>query len=228
MLAEGASPGAGGPPRATSERASATIVGMATRRDPLAGVELLVIDGSNLLHALRGRSAEVGPAAAIVGRLRGVIPAETTIQLVFDGPPDRGLGTARIAAGLGVRYSGRRSADDVIVQLARDVLAVGAAGVLVVTDDRELGIRLRRSDARVIGTAWLIGRLGRARLSSPSPGRATPPAAAPGDLGGDGASKDEEASARLSWQPGRGATAKRGNPRRSPRRRSRTEPGTRG
>ena len=203
---------------------------MTTRRDPLAGVELLVVDGSNLLHALRGRASEVGPAAAIVGRLRGVIPGETSIQLVFDGPPDRGLSTARIASGLGVRYAGRRSADDVIVQIARDSHAAGsAASVLVVTDDRDLGARIRRWDAKVIGTAWLVGRLGRARLSSPSSGRAKPP---PEDatlgLGEAGSSKDEVPETRRPWQPGRGATTKRGNPRRTARRRSGADRGTPG
>jgi rRNA-processing protein FCF1 len=203
---------------------------MTTARDPLAGVDLLLVDGSNLLHAMRGESATVGAPAAVIGRLRGVIPASTAIQLVFDGPPDRGLGTARIASGVGVRYSGRRSADDVILQLARDRADIGnpEGSLLVVTDDRELGGRLRRWGARVIGTAWLIGRLGRARLSSPSAGRSKAPPE------GSEASEDVEAGddarspSKPAWQPGRGATVKRGNPRRAGRSRSGTHPWRRG
>jgi hypothetical protein len=209
---------------------------MTSARDPLAGVDLLVVDGSNLLHALRGESATVGPPAALIGRIRGVIPAGTAIQLVFDGPPDRGLGTARIASGVGVRYSGRRSADDVILQLARGRADAGQleGGLLVVTDDRELGGRLRRWAARVVGTAWLIGRLRRARLSSPSAGRPKAPVEAPtgpGDAaeGGQAKARDDERSpVRPAWQPGRGATAKRGNPRRAARSRSGTHPWRRG
>ena len=49
------------------------------------------------------------PPAALIGRLRGAIPAATTIELVFDGPPERGLRNERIAAGLVVRYSGGRT-----------------------------------------------------------------------------------------------------------------------
>ena len=44
-----------------------------------------------------GRAA---PPAALIGRLRGAIPAATTIELVFDGPPERGLRNERIAAGV--------------------------------------------------------------------------------------------------------------------------------
>lgn len=191
---------------------------MTTSRDPLAGVGLLVVDGSNLLHALRAAPSSDGgpvpPPAALIGRLRGVVPSAIEIQLVFDGPPERGLGSARIASGLSVRYSGRRTADEAILDTIRNRPAGGALveGTLVVTDDRELIRSVQRLGARAVGTEWLLRRLGRARLSSPGPGRSTPPAVsdAPDAQSGEDVSEPE----RRPWRPGRGATSKRGNPRR--------------
>jgi hypothetical protein len=42
------------------------------------------------------------PPAAVIGRLRGVIP-DTSIVLVFDGPTESGVRGERIAGGLTVR-----------------------------------------------------------------------------------------------------------------------------
>ena len=109
-------------------------------RNPLAATRRLVVDGTNLLHAL-SKTPTAAPPAALIGRLRGVIPAATTIELVFDGPPERGLRNERIAAGVVVRYSGGRTADDVILTMIEDVRLIdgpdGTGTLLVVTDDRK-------------------------------------------------------------------------------------------
>jgi hypothetical protein len=81
-------------------------------RNPLANTRRLLIDGTNLLHSIQ-RSAGAAPAATLIGRLRAVVPAPVAIELVFDGPPERGLRGERIAAGMSVRYSGPRTADAV-------------------------------------------------------------------------------------------------------------------
>ena len=124
-------------------------------RDPLAATRRLLIDGSNLLHAL-SRTSGAAPPAALIGRLRGAIPAAVAIELVFDGPPERGLRNERIASGLTVRYSGPRTGDAVIIGLIDDVRlldgADGTATLLVVTDDRDLrhGVApARRADGRL-------------------------------------------------------------------------------
>jgi hypothetical protein len=182
--------------------------------DPLAGIEHLIVDGTNLLHALR-RAAAPAPSVALIGRLRAVIPPAVRIEVVLDGPPERGLRGVRLAAGVTVRYAGARSADAVIGSLVEAAAAPrpdGAASILVVTDDRELRLHVGRHGAATARTAWLIGRLGRTRLSAPAPGRPRPPALPPSA----GGPRDDED--RPSWQPGRGATAKRGNPRREPKR----------
>lgn len=204
---------------------------MSNSRDPLANTDRLIVDGSNLLPALARQRGAV-PPAALIGRLRAAVPPAAGIDLVFDGAPDPGLRRERIASGLTVRYAGRLSADEVIVGLVGQTggMAGGPARdtILVVTDDRALAATVRQLGARTAGTAWLVGRLDRPRLSSPSVGNRRPPASSgqplsPGQLHSPGQPPshgqplpaDEE---REPWQPGRGATTKRGNPHR--RRRS--------
>jgi hypothetical protein len=181
---------------------------MPTSRDPLADTERLIVDGSNLLPAI-ARSRGAVPPATLIGRLRAAIPASIVVELIFDGAPDPGLRGERIAAGVTVRHAGRRTADaailDSIERAGPTFASRNADAILVVTDDRELATGVRARGARTAGTAWLIGRLERPRLASSSIGNRTPPA------GPKTAPDDEE---RTPWKPGRGATAKKGNPRR--------------
>jgi predicted RNA-binding protein with PIN domain len=181
---------------------------MPTSRDPLADTERLIVDGSNLLPAI-ARSRGAVPPATLIGRLRAAIPASIVVELIFDGAPDPGLRGERIAAGVTVRHAGRRTADaailDSIERAGPTFASRNADAILVVTDDRELATGVRARGARTAGTAWLIGRLERPRLASSSIGNRTPPA------GPKTAHDDEE---RTPWKPGRGATAKKGNPRR--------------
>ncbi|MEW5991388.1 MAG: hypothetical protein AB1736_08610 [Chloroflexota bacterium] len=133
--------------------------------DPLAGVERVFIDGSNLVHALaRGSTGPVAPPSAIVARIRGAFPPSVVVDLVFDGAAAGGV-KGRLATGLRVAYSGRLTADQVIddgvaAQLAMDGPA-GTWGILVVTDDRGLRDAVGAMGARTAGTAWLTGRIGR-------------------------------------------------------------------
>ena len=189
----------------------------ASRRDPLDGIDRLVVDGSNLLHQLvRGGG---GPPAAIVGRLRAAIPGTVRILLVFDGPAEQGGGVGRVAQGMSVRYAGRRTADATILE---DVEAAGMddpsspGRTLVVTDDNALRRILGRAGARSIGTAWLLGRFERTALSAPSVGNRRPPKPTPAEAA-DGTGAEGDPPTRR-WRPGRGATTKVGNPRRAPRR----------
>jgi hypothetical protein len=191
--------------------------------DPLTGTERLLIDGTNLLHALSRRPG-AAPPAALIGRLRGAIPAPIAIELIFDGAPDRGMRGERMAAGLSIRYAGRRSADELLRSLVDEGRSViGATGIatwLVVSDDHALRASLRERGARTAGSKWLLGRLDRRALASPSVGNrraARHPGGDPstGGAGGadavDGGDADD---AHVGWKPGRGATTKRGNPRR--------------
>jgi hypothetical protein len=199
--------------------------------DPLAGVTRLLIDGTNMLHAL-SRGPDRQPPAALIGRLRAAVPGETAIELVFDGPPERGIRGERIAHGISVRYSGRHTADTILVTLVEDVaMAAGAPpgggspatdAILVVTDDRDLRFALQRRGARTAGTSWLVTRLQRPRLSAPSVGNPRPPRpvsiAQPNPRSVASRAGDPTDSEREPWSPGRGATRKRGNAKRAPKR----------
>jgi len=200
-------------------------------RNPLAATRRLLVDGTNLLYAL-SKTSTASPPAALIGRLRGAIPAATTIELVFDGPPERGLRNERIASGVIVRYSGGRTADNVILTMIEDVRLIdgpdGTATLLIVTDDRDLRHGARLRGARTAGSAWLLGRLDSGRLASPSIGNprparsGRPPASRTGAIApstspalssdGDPAEMD-----RPSWKGGRGATTKKGNPKKAPK-----------
>jgi hypothetical protein len=186
----------------------------ASPRDPLAGVERLIVDGTNLLYRL-GRIGAAPPAAAI-GRLRAAIPAPIQVVLVFDGPPDQGGALGKVAQGMTVRYSGRRPADTVIHEVVGASALAGpfaAAKLLVVTDDNALRRIIAKTGARTTDTWWLVGRLDRSTLASAAPGnRRPPPPPPPGST--PGASDEEPDAAVRRWRPGRGATRKVGNPRR--------------
>jgi hypothetical protein len=102
--------------------------------------------------------------------VRAAFPPAVRVDLVFDGSGDVGIarsGTfARAAQNLFVEHSGRQSADRVIDQAVEAQLRAdgpaGTWGILVITDDRELRGLVQGKGARVAGTAWLAGRLGRA------------------------------------------------------------------
>jgi hypothetical protein len=197
-------------------------------RRELEGIKRLVVDGTNVLYAIR-RSPQPLPPAALIGRLRAIVPPSVAVTVVLDGSPEHGLVARHIASGVEVRYSGRSTADELIVHLVDPRLGVEAPATLVVTDDIELSTAVRRSGGRTVRTSWLIDRLGRQRLSAPAPGRpglAAPPAPSIGqgstrsrpgsnaspNAGGPSESGDETEAPR--WSPGRGATRKRGNGRR--------------
>jgi len=206
--------------------------GSSPPRDPLIGVERLLLDGNNLLHALSAGPA-AAPQATLIGRLRAVIPAHVRIEIVFDGAPDKGLHGTRLANGLTVRHAGRLTADAMLLRLVTEATGGVPTGptpaLLVVTDDGRLAQDLRTRGAGTIGTSWMVRRLARPHLAAPSVGRPRPPAgsgigrphpgprseaaAAAGSDPGRGTARDAEA-ARTGWRPGRGATTKRGNPKR--------------
>ena len=186
-------------------------------KDPLAATDRLLIDGSNPAPRPRPRVGSRGRPAGRDHRTTARRRAtDDLVDLVFDGPSERGLRGERIAAGLIVRYSGARTGDAVILSLVDEIgFAEGpeaTAGVLVVTDDRDLRHRLKGLGARTAGCAWLIRRLERTtRKASASIGNAKPPHQA------KAASRapDAEDEDRVGWRTGRGATTKQGNPKRA-------------
>ena len=177
---------------------------------PLDGTSRIVIDGTNLLFRLGG-GRNAAPQAAVVGRLRAAIPATVAIDLVFDGV---GHGVSgRLAQEMYVRWSGRRTADHVILELADEAaIAAGdgtaaASAVLVVTDDRELRYRLQVRGVKTVPLTWLTNRFDRPALASPAVANRRPTLGA-GTVAGQ--PNPDDAPDRPRWSPGRGATTKTG------------------
>ncbi len=159
------------------------------------------------------------PGSALIGRLRGAVPASIPIDVVFDGAAERGLRGERIAFGLRVRYSGPRTADAVLLSLVEETRAVdgpaGTAAILVVTNDRALKASLHGKGARTAGADWLLGRLDRVGTGRPPAGAKSKPATRPRPVPREPSEDDDPDAGR--WEPGRGSTVKKGNPRRAPR-----------
>jgi hypothetical protein len=110
-----------------------------------------LIDASNLGGALGGRRG-ARSHEAVVAYLMPWARSRGRVVVVFDGPAD-----ARVAdryGALEVRWSGRKSADDVIAAMATEEPRTW----LVVTADNELARRCRDAGARVESPAALVER----------------------------------------------------------------------
>jgi hypothetical protein len=184
------------------------------RRPPLEGVDRVIVDGTNLLYRLGASAGGPAPASAIVGRMRGAIPVTVAIDLVFDGVGHGVYG--RLAQNMYVRYSGKRSGDDTILDLVSEAAmhgAVAADKVLVVSNDRPLRDKAMAKGARSIPLQWLIERLDVRLPAASGPGRGASIGAGRPPAGGTPGATGDEDDARRGWKPGRGATTKTGPPR---------------
>lgn len=185
-------------------------------RSPLDGTDRLLVDGTNLLYRMGAGPGRAAPPAAIVGRIRAIVPMAIAIDLVFDGVGHGVYG--RVAQNMHVRYSGRRPADDTLLDLASEAIIEAGSGptagakVLVVTDDRLLRERLSAKGVRTASLAWLLGRLEIPVLAAPAPGNRKPQIGAgrPATGAGTGAPGRDDEAPKAGWKPGRGATSKSG------------------
>jgi len=178
-------------------------------------MEVLLIDGNNLLHRVAG-SVEPGAQRLLLARLRGAIPATLATVLMLDGHADSGTSRSeRVGKGFEIRHSGSVSADDAILRLIDKYPPADRAEITVVSDDRALTDRARRLGAHTQKLAWLEnvmgmpGSVGAAIGAGKAPTR-QPPTSRPAP---DSATEHD----REPWRPGRGATRKRGNPKRRAR-----------
>ena len=174
----------------------------------MAGIELLLIDGNNLLHRISG-GVDEGTQRQLLARLQSVLPATIRTILMLDGHPASGTGRRhQVTKILEIHHAGSLSADDALLNLIKDRAAHTRAGVTLVSDDRALTDRARHLGAHTQRLAWLEQLF--AAGSQPTVG-----------IGGgkrrQGQAVEPEDPQREPWQPGRGATKKRGNPRRGRR-----------
>lgn len=192
-------------------------------------LELLLIDGDNLLHRVRGTR---DPAAErwLLPTLRAWLPSGVSVVVMLDGHPGPGFGMRRRAApGIDFQHSGSQDADTAIVGTLRARPYADRIRTLVVTDDRSLTERARYAGGLTRRLDWLIAQLGRPTDQARPTDPAGPTALArsnPRPLATLGAGRPPRTSGpvepsdepeREPWHPGRGATRKRGNPRREPR-----------
>jgi len=132
-----------------------------------------LIDGNNLIHALRQAGIEVGRVG--LRRLLGRLSSDgEKVQIVFDGPPPAELpGGQGDDRGLEVAYSAPRSADELIVEHIADNTA--PRRLTVVTSDREILRAARRRRCRLATSQDFIEFLLRALLRGAKPRPVEPP-----------------------------------------------------
>jgi len=187
-----------------------------SREGGTSDLELLLVDGDNLLHAVRGRRDE-GGTAWLLPRLARWRPDGMRLVVVFDGHPAPGEPMRQRALGIEVRHAGSRSADDAIVELLGALPYGERSRAAVVTRDRGLRDRVGLVRGQTRTPDWLLRGIRDAQRAVPRGPDASPPVGigqsraprrtvqpAPGDDDGG----------REPWRPGRGATRKRGNPSR--------------
>lgn len=196
-------------------------------------LDLLLVDGDNLLHAVRGRRDE-GGTAWLLPNLARWRPAGIRVVVILDGHPAPAEPLHQRAYGIELRHAGSRSADDVIVELLAAQPYAERSRSAVVTRDRALKERVRAVRAQTRTTDWLLGQIAAAQrpagaalgdASGSHPGsRAVGRIARPrphGRTEGPAGHGDADLDAPDGWRPGRGATRKRGNPRRTAKRSTR-------
>lgn len=112
-----------------------------------------LIDGSNLLGAMRVDRHSDEAKRALVGRLASFARGRRTrVSLIFDGPQPPSF--ARHLGSVTVSFSGARSADELIVERA-----AGGRGWIVVTSDRGLAARVQRRGVEIVAPAPFVRQL---------------------------------------------------------------------
>jgi hypothetical protein len=124
-------------------------------RLPLDGIDVVLIDGNNLLHRQSGGTGDAAVRGLLVD-LQRKLPAGVRAVVVLDGHPAPGTPRQqRISAALEVRQAGSQSADDAIVAEITGQPWSSRARTIVVTDDRALSDRSRTAGALTRRLDWL-------------------------------------------------------------------------
>ena len=144
-----------------------------SRRVDVEELDLLLIDGDNLLHDVRG-ARDAGGVAWLLPRLAGWRPVHLRIVVGLDGHPAVGEPSrARAAPGIEFHHSGSRSADDLLVDLLAAQPYSGRHRTAVVTRDRGLKARARRVGGETRSVDWLMQRVGGSPRAAGPPARST-------------------------------------------------------
>lgn len=120
-----------------------------------------LVDGSNLLGAMHVDRHADDSKRFLAGRLAAFArQKKTRVTLFFDGsePPS----FARSIGGVTVVFSGSRSADDLIIERARQ-----GRGWSVVTNDRQIAARAAGRHVTVVSTARFVIELEAVQADEP-------------------------------------------------------------
>ena len=122
--------------------------------------DIVIIDGNNLLHAVRVLGPSRPPGRGGLMRIieRWAVEHQNDVTLVFDGPrPHGAFGEQMRSDRIEVVFSDARTADDCIVE--RLGALVNADRVLVVSDDTAIQYEVRRRRCRSASTTVFIASL---------------------------------------------------------------------
>ena len=119
-----------------------------------------LVDGNNVLGLLAGKPRPSEEERQELLRLLAARLRDTRgrVLVVFDGPAPAGRPESALGP-LSVRYSGARSADDVLVEAVSR--SRSPADLFVVTDDRGLAARARTAGARTVPVREFVDRCSR-------------------------------------------------------------------
>lgn len=138
---------------------------------PFAAIEVLLIDGNNLLYRRAGGAGE-GELRGLLPRLNAAIPRGINAIVMLDGyAAARSSRAQRIRVGLEIRHAGSRTADDALLALISDMPTGSRAMTTLVTDDRALTEKARHLGCHTFRLDWLEALLS---PSQPPPGQARP------------------------------------------------------
>jgi hypothetical protein len=129
---------------------------------PAVEFELLLIDGDNLLHRVRGTRDEAG-LRWLLPRLRAWLPAGAQIIVMLDGHPGPGdVLRRRVAPGIEFQHSGNVDGDTALLTVLAARPYADRARTLLVTDDHALTDRARHEGGLTRRLEWLTVQLARA------------------------------------------------------------------
>ncbi|MEP7360857.1 MAG: hypothetical protein ABI744_04685 [Chloroflexota bacterium] len=138
---------------------------------PFAAIEVLLIDGNNLLHRRSGDAGE-GALRGLLPRLNAAIPQQINTIVMLDGyAAQRSARAQRIRHNLELRHAGSRSADDALLALISDTPIGARAMTTLVTDDRALTEKARHLGCHTFRLDWLEALL---NPTQPTQGQARP------------------------------------------------------
>lgn len=124
-------------------------------RSPLDGIELVLIDGNNLLLRRRAGLAD-GALRGLLVELQRVLPAGVRAIVLMDGHPAPGTPLRqRVSSAFEIRHAGSQTADDGILAEIDAVPWASRGRTIVVTDDRALSDKARAAGALPRRLDWL-------------------------------------------------------------------------